>query len=272
MPHALRFLMFPLLVLSAGAENTGPIIQPGGIAEFQIDLTREMRAVSREKLPPRVTRLRVAIAAPAEFDPSRSWPVMVISASSDPGYSSSRALLRRYAPTAMAAGWILVAADPLQRVTLTQDSHQLRFVMAHAALAEMEREWPLASSAPLAFGGYSGGAKHSGVLAAEFAARKRLAIGVFQGGINIETLASFGRRLKVLDEDYRRIPVFIAGGEIDKVATPSAHRAVAASLRKAGFEHVRLEFNALAHKIDPAMLDAALKWFGELAATESKGS
>jgi predicted esterase len=263
--RALRILTLPALVLSAVADNSGPIIQAGAISEFQMDLTKEMRAVASENLPRRVTSLRVAIAAPANFDSARLWPVMVISASSDPGYNSSRALLRRYAPTAMSAGWILVAADPLQRVTLAQDSHQLRLVLANAALTEMEKEWKLASSAPLAFGGYSGGAKHSGVLAAEFAARKRLAIGVFQGGINIETLASSGRRLRVLDEDYLRIPVFLAGGEIDTIATPSAHRAVAAALKKAGFEHVRLEFNALAHKIDPAMLEVALEWFDELA-------
>lgn len=251
--------------ISTTSADAGPIIKPGEISEFQIEVPAAWRAIAGGRRPARVTTVLVAISAPKSFDVSRALPMMVISATSDPGYNSSRAFMRLYSDAAMAAGWVLVAVDPLEKISQEEDTYLLRFMMVSAALIKLEEIWPPASSAPLAFGGYSGGSKHSGVLAAEFAARHRLAIGVFQGGINAEAVALAGGQLKVMTEAYRRIPVFLAGGKRDKIATPAAHRRVERELKKAGFEHVRLEFNDGPHGVDPAMLEKALKWFSELA-------
>jgi len=246
-----------------------PVLKPGGMVEFLVEMPQTLREFAAGGRTSPVKNVRVAVVVPADFDPARVWPVMVISATSDPEYNSSCVLLGQYARAALATGWILLAADPQEKVGLAEDNLQLRFALAGTGLSGLEQLWPGAAKAPLAFGGYSGGAKHSGWLTAEFAAQGRLAIGVFQGGINKETVALAGRRLNVLNEAYRRIPIYLQGGTKDEIATPEAHRAVAAALKRSGFVHVRLEFNEARHAIDARQLQHALAWFSELAALKT---
>lgn len=246
-----------------------PVLKPGGMVEFLVEMPLALREFAAGGRTSSVKTVRVAVVVPADFDPARVWPIMVISATSDPEYNSSCVLLGQYAKAALATGWILLAADPQEKVGLAEDNLQLRYALASTGLSGLEQLWPGAAKAPLAFGGYSGGAKHSGWLTAEFAAQGRLAIGVFQGGINKETVALAGRRLNVLNDAYRRIPVYLQGGTKDEIATPEAHRAVAAALKRSGFVHVRLEFNEARHAIDTQQLQHALAWFNELAALKT---
>lgn len=257
-----------ILLAGAAALRADPVLKPGGIIDFAVEMPRELREFAAGGRLSPVKDVRVAVMVPAEFDPARVWPVMVISATSDPGYNSSRILLGQYAQAALATGWILLAADPEEMASQAEDNIQLRYALVRTGLSALEQLWPGAARAPLAFGGYSGGAKHSGWLTAEFAAQGRLAIGVFQGGINKETVALAGRQLKVLTPAYRRIPVYLQGGMRDEIATPEAHRAVEAALKRSGFVHVRLEFNEARHAIDARQLQRALAWFSELHALD----
>src|SRR4029079_9228261 len=84
-----------------------------------------------------------------------------------------------YAEAAVAGGWILVAADRAEEVPVERDDVNLRSAFSAAALAALESQWPEAGKAPLAFGGFSGGAKFSGWLAAAFARQGRGFAGVF---------------------------------------------------------------------------------------------
>jgi hypothetical protein len=259
----LKCLSASAILLIAEPTFADLTIEPGNVSEFQIELPLELRKLAGEKRPSPVKTVKVAVFAPATFDVAKTFPLMVVSATSDPGYNSSIALMRRYAGAAAASGWVLVAADPVEKVSVDEDSFQLRYIMVGAALDVLAKFWPPSASAPLAFGGFSGGAKHSGVLAAAIAARGRIAVGVFQGGINSDTLALGMKKFGVSRVSYSRMKVFVAGGERDMIATPDAHRQVAATLKKAGFTRVRVEFGDLQHKADPAMLEKALKWFGE---------
>src|SRR6185369_16820726 len=122
-----RYLvLLPILFLgTVGAAAPG--LKPGGLAEFDVELPRELRVVAgRGQLSP-VTHALVTIAAPADLDAKRDWPVMVVSATSDRPYHSSRRLLGAYAGTALEAGWILVAADPAEDVGVENDITALRF-------------------------------------------------------------------------------------------------------------------------------------------------
>jgi predicted esterase len=241
-----------------------PALTPGGISEFQVELTPELRHIAgRGSLSP-ATHAVVAIAVPPAFDATRDWPVMIVNATVDrPG--QSRALLRAYAAAAFDEGWILLAADPVPDVDPVDDEATLRFALDFAALAVLQRQWPGAGKARLAFGGFSGGAKYSGWLAAAFASQKRTVIGVYLAGCNQDTLAPAARDFDVLDERFRRIPVFLQSGEKDAVATPADHRRVQADLENAGFRRVRVEYFAGAHEVEPALLRQALHWFGEPA-------
>ena len=249
------------LLLSAVTAAATPVLKPGGTAEFAVEMPKGLREFAGgEHLTP-VKQVQVAVAVPGDFDPAREWPVMVISATSDPGYNSSRQLLGYYAPQALAAGWILLAADPKEKISPAEDGLQMRFALVSTALAGLQLVWPGAAKAPLAFGGFSGGAKHSGWLAAEFTTVGRPPIGVFQAGINKDTLVLAARQLKILNDSFRRTPVFLLGGKKDEIATPFDHHDVESDLKRAGFKQVRLEFFDGPHAVDPRPLKQALEWF-----------
>ena len=249
----------------APAATTGcaaTVAPPAALHEFEVALPVEVQA--HVKRSP-VAHARITIGVPDDIEVTSDTPVLVVSATADPGYDSSRRLLRLYADAAMASGWIVVAADPSEDVAAEDDDVSLRLLLDLAALAVLERQWPAARDAPLAFGGFSGGAKFSGWLAAAFAAQGHRVVGVYLAGINQDTLVAAATQFKV-DAAFKRIPVFLQAGQDDDVATPTDHRDVAARLKRAGFEHVRLVSFDGSHEVDPAPLGEALRWFREIAA------
>jgi len=259
-----RFL--PLLVLWALASPAlaAPGLRAGGLSEFQLELSDDLRRIAGRGQPAAVTAARVTIAVPASFDPAQSWPVLIVNATSDPGYQSSRSLLAEYATAGMEAGWILLAADPVPPAVGDNDGVPLRYALALAALAALRTQWPGADSAPLAFGGFSGGSKYSGWLAATFASRGRKVAGIYVAGINEDTVLSAAKELGVLDDSYRLTPVFLQSGERDPISTPGDHQRIRDELRRAGFRNVRIEYFPGPHVTEPGLLARALAWFSEL--------
>jgi predicted esterase len=165
----------------------------------------------------------------------------------------------------LAAGWVLIAADPAEKISMEDDNASLRFALNLAALAALQLQWPQAGRSPLAFGGFSGGSKYAGWLAAAFTSQGRRVIGAYLAGINEDAMMNAGRQLKVMNDAFRRIPVFLLSGERDTISTPDDHRGVEAELRGAGFRHVRLEYFPGSHEIEAAPLRRALDWFRETA-------
>jgi predicted esterase len=259
-------LLALLISLIATAALAAPGLTAGALNEFDVELPTALRNIAgRGSLSP-VTHALITIAVPPKMDLARERPVLVISATSDAGSHSSRRLLRAYAETALASGWVLVAADPAESVTVEQDDVPLRLALNTAALAVMGRQWARGATAPLAFGGFSGGAKYSGWLAAAFASQGRTVIGLYLAGINQNTLLDAATQFKVLNTDFKRIPVFLQSGEQDEVATTAEHQDLAGELIRAGFKNVRIVSFPGLHEVEPGPLRIALDWFSELAA------
>jgi predicted esterase len=255
-------LLFALACSTSLAAGPRPDVS----GEFKVELPAELRTLAgRGQMSP-VMHALVTIVAPANFDAARDWPVLVVNATSVLQYRSSRALLRAYAETAVAQGWIALASDPAEEVTVEQDDAVLRYALDKAALGALESQWPGASRARLAFAGFSAGAKYSGWLAAAFASEGRTVAGMYLAGINEDTVLSAARQFKVLGDTYRRVPVFLLSGETDEIATMADHRRIQDELRRAGFSHVRIEYFAGPHVVDPRPLRTALGWFVEVAA------
>ncbi len=257
----LTHMLMLLATLGATATLAATGLTPGQLNDFKVELPAELRNLAGRGRPSSVTHALVTIATPADLDMAHDWPVLVISATSDPEYNSSRQLLKAYAQTAVDAGWIVVAADPAQPVTLEQDDVPMRIALNNAALAVLAKEWPGARNASLAFGGFSGGAKYSGWLAAAFVSQGRTVIGVYIAGINQETLVAAATQFNVLNSAFKRIPVFVQAGSADQVSTPADHQDVVTDLTRAGFKNVRIELTQGAHDVDPAPLRTALEWF-----------
>jgi predicted esterase len=252
-------------LLLASVASAAPGLKPGGFAEFRVELPKELRLVAgRGQLSP-VANAMVTIAAPPNLDKAHDWPVLVISATSDPQYNSSRSLMSAYADTALGAGWILVAADPVEPVTVEQDDVALRLALNVAALKVLELQWPAAGKAPLAFGGFSGGAKYSGWLAAAFAQQGRAVAGIYLAGINADAVISAAQHFQVLDAKFKRVPIFLQSGDGDTISTPTDHLNIYDQLKGAGFKNVRVENFPGAHVVEPGPLRKALDWFREFA-------
>jgi predicted esterase len=254
-------LLFALACsISLAAES-----QPGVLREFKVELPAELRTLAGRGQTSPVTHALVTIVAPANFDAARDWPVLIVNATSVPQYRSSRTLLRAYAEAAVAHGWIALAADPGEEVTVDQDDAALRYALDKAALGALEAQWPGANRARLAFAGFSAGAKYSGWLAAAFASEGRTITGMYLAGINEDTVLSAARQFKVQSDAYRRVPVFLLSGETDEIATMADHRRILDELRRAGFSNVRIEYFAGPHVVDPCPLRIALDWFLDVA-------
>jgi hypothetical protein len=265
MPRHLAAAAFLALFLAAPACPADP---SPGIREIQAQLPGELRRMAgRGELSP-VTHALVAVATPPGFTADSAAPVLVINATSDRPWHSSRDLMKAYAPAATARGWIVVAADPFPPVSLADDHASLRMSLAIAALAILGKQWPVETNAPLAFGGFSGGSKYTGWLAAGFVARGRRVIGVYLSGCNENALLEAARSFDVLDAAFRRTPVFLQSGLDDKVATPEDHRRIARELERAGFGNVRVRPVPGGHEVVPSVLGEALDGFG---ATERRG-
>lgn len=241
-----------------------PALPPGGLAEFRVELPAELRELAgRGGNPSPVRHVLVSVALPPDFDAALEWPVLVVNATSDPGSNSSRQLLQAYREAAAKAGWIAVAADPEPAVSQADDQLTLRFALDLAALLALQPHWKDAGRAPLAFAGFSGGAKYSGYLAALFRRQGARLAGVYMAGVNQNAFGEAARQSGVLDDDLREVPVFLQGGTRDRVATPAQHRAIESDLVRDGFRHVRLEFVPGGHAVDAAPLAEALRWFGD---------
>jgi predicted esterase len=254
-----------LACLVASSALGAPGLKPG-LNEFKVELPRELRQLAaRGRLSP-VAHALVTVAVPENFDAARDWPVVVITATSDPQYNSSRRLLRDYAESALAGGWLLVAVDPEEQVSVEQDDVAMRYALTIAALAALRFQWPRGAKAPLAFGGFSGGAKYSAWLAAAFTADGRNVVGMYLAGINLELVVAAAQHFRVMSDSYRSTPVFLQSGDKDEIATPDEHRTIYTELKRAGFSNVRLEHFPGSHELDPGSLRTALDWFSQLAA------
>jgi hypothetical protein len=262
--------LLAICVLAAPALGA-PGLKAGALNEFQVELNDDLRRIAGRGQLAAVSAARVTVAVPPGFDPDRSWPVMIVSATSDQGYQSSRSLLAEYAAAGMEAGWILIASDPAPLVGKDQDGVPLRYALSLAALGALATQWKGAESAPLAFGGFSGGSKYSGWLAATFASRGRRIAGIYVAGINEDTVLSGAKDLGVLDDAYRRTPVFLQSGEQDVISTPGDHQRIRDELRRAGFKNVRIEYFSGPHVTAPALLGKALAWFSELGTEGAPG-
>ena len=231
-------------------------------SEYKVELPAELRRMAaRGALSPPVSHAAVTIALPDTLAPDANPPVLVVSATSDAAYSSSRRLLEAYSKVALENGWIVVAADPGDPLPPDKDNASVRLALNNAALAVLRKVRPKSGDAPLAFAGFSGGAKYSGWLAAAFAKQGRAVVGIYLSGCNEDTVSSAATQFD-LDARFKRVPVFVQAGATDEVATPEAHREVAASIQKAGFSRVKLVWTPGGHRVEPESLGAALGWFG----------
>ena len=239
----------------------GQEVQGGKMVEIRFPVAKYFQDIAAQFGNPRPETGRAVLTFPPGFDPSRRWPILIVTSTSD-FHRTSPMDVEWYRPAADAEGWMILASDAT--IKPKEDSSPWRLAMLAAALETLRKEWPQTAKWPVAFAGFSGGSKRSGLLGAMLAKNGSINIcGFFLAGINEDRL---GPAYKTYQPGpaFLNIPIWISGGMDDPIATPSKEGAVMASLQRAGFKRVRVEHFMGKHWLKRSEVRLALRWFREL--------
>ena len=262
----MRALIVGLLSLLAIASSNaatlaGQQVQPGGKIEIRFPVSKYFQDIASQGGNPRPDTGRAVLTFPAGFDPSRSWPILIVTSTSDFNRTSVMDAAW-YRPAATAEGWIVLGSDAT--ISPRIDSTQWRLGLLAAALEAIRKEWPQSSRWPVAFAGFSGGSKRSGILGPMLARSGSVRVcGFFLSGINEDRLSE-GYKTYQPGRGFLEVPVWLSSGASDTVATPQAHNLVKASLERTGFKRVRLEQFGGGHQLKMSEVRRALQWFRQL--------
>jgi len=255
------FTWLPVIACQ-GATLVGQPVQGGATVEIRFPVAKPFQDIAVQGGNPRPEMGRAVLTFPVRFEPGRSWPIFIVTSTSDFNRTSPMDA-EWYRRPALAEGWVLLASDATIRPRV--DSTQWRLAILAAALESMRREWPQSAKWPVAFGGFSGGAKRSAVLGAMLAKTGAIkTCGFFLSGINEDRLSEAYRDYKP-GGDFLGIPIWLSSGQSDNVAKPHDHDRVKASLERTGFKHVRLERFSGGHQVKKEEVGRALQWFREIA-------
>lgn len=242
------------------ATLAGKEARPGGALDLEFALNNYFQEYAAQGGNPRPISGRALLFFPNGFDPARSWPILIITSTTDFGCTSIKDA-PLYRDAAMKEGWIVLATDAT--ISPREDSLAWRVSILTAGLQMIRNNWPQSAQWPVAFAGFSGGAKRSGILAAMLANNRGFNIrGMFLAGINSD-------RVTAAYKDYSppagflNIPIWISSGMSDQVASPGAEEGVYYSLKRTGFQNVRLERFFGGHGLKSSEVQRALHWFRE---------
>jgi hypothetical protein len=262
----MRLAIFGLLsVLAAFSADAvtlaGQQVQPGGKIEIRFPVSKYFQGIASEAGNPRPETGRAVLTFPAGFNPSRPWPILIVTSTSDFNRTSAMDA-DWYRPPATAEGWIVLGPDAT--IAPRIDSTQWRLGLLGAALEAIRKEWPQSARWPVAFAGFSGGSKRSGILGVMLAKSGSVRVcGFFLSGINEDRLGESYRTYQP-GAALLEVPVWLSSGSSDPIATPQAHNLVKASLERIGFKRVRLEQFGGGHQLKMSEVRRALQWFRQL--------
>ena len=242
-------------------EFAGTPVLSGGVVTVQVPLSAQERTYVTQSHNDIPAYALATLTVPRNFDPKKSWPLLIVLSTNDAKTQDREDLTRIYGPTATAQGWVAIAGDG--PAPARNDSGTWRFAMTLAALDALDRSFPGSNRWPTAVAGYSGGAKRAGLLSPLFSLAGRRLIGIYLTGINVDTLSD-GYRSYRPGSTFLHTPIFLSSGERDRTATLQQQWDVKNSIEHTGFDRLRMERFPWGHVVKLSHLRTALSWFREL--------
>ena len=245
--------MLQSLTLSSWAD-----IKPGRIYHLRFDLTDAEKEVAaqEENDPPEYGIL--SIGFPSDYNKETVYPVLFTSVTGNI-YAPNAYSIRSYYEQIQRTKWIVVSVDADHWPE--HDTIIWRIAMMKAAMRFLDDRWSLFKQAPLAFGGFSGGAKISVYFAYFSTLLGKKPCGIFLGGCNYSPYREASKLTDLHRSDIQDIPVFFSMGEKDKIATIRDSRQVATSMARAGFTEQQIAVHEGGHQLDGFHLLEALQYF-----------
>src|SRR5207342_2304612 len=111
----MRLTILSLLALvitqkSQAATLVGQQVVPGGKIEIRFPVSKYFQDIAAQAGNPRPETGRAVLAFPAGFDPSRTWPILIVTSTSDFNRTSAMDA-DWYRPAATAEGWVVLGSD-----------------------------------------------------------------------------------------------------------------------------------------------------------------
>lgn len=261
MKKTLPLLLVYLAASVHAATIAGKEARPGPMIEIQFPVSSYFQNVAAEGGNPRPQMGRAVLSFPPGFDPARRWPIMIVTSTTDFNRTSPMDA-PAYKGPADAEGWVILASDAT--IKPNHDSTPWRLAMLGAALDAVRKDLPQSRNWPVAFVGFSGGAKRSCLLGAMMAKGRAVNIcGFFLSGINDDKMSESYRNYQP-GPAFLNIPVWISGGNEDPIATPGLEGQMMANMRRTGFTRVRVEHFVGVHQLKRSEVKLALRWFRQL--------
>jgi hypothetical protein len=239
----------------------GAAFSPGSTVKANVPLTAQEKSLAAQGgnvVPPNAVAV---LATPANFDPRKSWPVLVVCSTSDFKRQNRDDLVQFYRTVGLAEGWVLLAGDGPQHAR--NDTAAWRGAMTLAAVGALHRSFPGSEKWPVACAGFSGGGKGVGYVAPLLARNGCRIAGIYMTGANEDHLSDGYARIQP-GANFLSTPIYISAGHDDRIATVEQQYAVAGSIKRTGFNQMRIGTFHGGHEVNDGQTSVALSWFRKL--------
>jgi hypothetical protein len=237
-------------------------VSPGSTVKANIPLSAQEKSLAAQGGNAVPANAVAVLATPANFDPRKSWPVFVICSTSDFKRQNRDDLADFYKRVGVAEGWVLLAGDAPQPAR--SDTAAWRAAMTLAAIDALHRSFPGSKQWPIACAGFSGGGKGVGYVAPLLAKSGCRVSGIYITGANDDRLSDGYARIGP-GPGFLNTPIYISAGRDDRIATVEQQYNVAGSIKRTGFQRVRIGTFHGGHEVNDAQTSIALRWFRDLA-------
>jgi hypothetical protein len=246
----------------ASLNFAGTSFSPGSTVQANVPLSALEKSYAGQGGNPVPPYAVAVLATPVNFDPTKSWPVLIPCSTSDFKRQNRNDLVQFYQRVGLSEGWVLLAGDGPQHAK--NDNVAWRESMTMAAVDALHRSFPGSEKWPMACAGFSGGGKGVGYVA-PFLARYGCHItGIYITGANEDHLSDGYARLQP-GADFLNTPIYVSAGHEDRIATLEQQYAVVGLIKRTGFKRIRIGTFRGGHEVNDAQTSIALHWFRELA-------
>jgi hypothetical protein len=249
----------------AGAEGptkfAGVVFSPGSTVKVNVPLSAQEKSLAGQGgnvVPPNAVAVLVT---PANFDPRKSWPVLIPCSTSDFKRQNRDDLVQFYRTVGLAEGWVLLAGDGPQHAR--NDTAAWRGAMTLAAVHALHHSFPGSDKWPMACAGFSGGGKGVGYVAPLLARNGCRIAGIYMTGANEDHLSDGYARIQP-GANFLNTPIYISAGHDDRIATVEQQYTVAGSIKRTGFHRMRIGTFHGGHEVNDGQTSVALGWFRQL--------
>jgi len=249
----------------AGAEGptkfAGVVFSPGSTVKVNVPLNAQEKSLAGQGgnvVPPNAVAVLVT---PANFDPRKSWPVLIPCSTSDFKRQNRDDLIQFYRTVGLAEGWVLLAGDGPQHAR--NDTAAWRGAMTLAAVHALYHSFPGSDKWPVACAGFSGGGKGVGYIAPLLARNGCRIAGIYMTGANEDHLSDGYARIQP-GANFLNTPIYISAGHDDRIATVEQQYTVAGSIKRTGFHRMRIGTFHGGHEVNDGQTSVALGWFRQM--------